>query len=145
MTNNVVGFLLDKVTSNVVLIEKKRPEWQCGKLNGVGGHIESGEMPLEAMQMEFLEETGLRVMDWQLCVNMVGKDWRVHFYSAHGSIARVTTITDEEVVIVPIHNLPDNIIPNLRWLIPLCLDTDIRKPIHIGDEAANEAAHIHKP
>ncbi len=35
----VVGFMFTEDEKQVVLIEKKRPEWQAGKLNGVGGKI----------------------------------------------------------------------------------------------------------
>lgn len=82
MINYVVGFFHNEI--NVVLIEKQCPEWQKGLLNGVGGHIEEGEMPLGAMCREFQEETGLDVRNWNLDVIMTSPDWRVRFYSAHG-------------------------------------------------------------
>ena len=40
------------------VIKKERPVWQAGLLNAIGGHVEKGEYPVEAMQREFLEETG---------------------------------------------------------------------------------------
>jgi len=40
MTEYVLGFLMDNY--RVVLIEKQRPAWQKGLLNGVGGHINHG-------------------------------------------------------------------------------------------------------
>lgn len=46
----VVGFMLDQAREHVVLIEKNRPAWQAGKLNGVGGKVEPGEFPVNAMQ-----------------------------------------------------------------------------------------------
>ena len=55
----VVGFLLNYDRTQVVLIRKNRPAWQAGHLNGVGGKIEMGETPIEAMTREFEEETGL--------------------------------------------------------------------------------------
>ena len=35
--------------------------------NGLGGHIEAGESPIEAAQREFKEESGLTAGDWKLC------------------------------------------------------------------------------
>lgn len=42
MENYVIGILLNKNKTNVLLIRKKHPEWQKGLLNAPGGHIESG-------------------------------------------------------------------------------------------------------
>jgi 8-oxo-dGTP pyrophosphatase MutT (NUDIX family) len=53
----VVGFLFSEDESRVLLVWKNRPAWQDGKLNGVGGKIEAGETPLQAMEREFKEET----------------------------------------------------------------------------------------
>lgn len=75
MKRFVCGFFFNKTKTEVLLIEKKRPDWQRGLLNGVGGHIEtkdedtsiSGvistlryETPREAMVREFQEETGIK-------------------------------------------------------------------------------------
>lgn len=54
----VLGFCFDIGYHNVLLIEKNRPPWQAGKLNGIGGKIEEGESPSGAMVREFQEETG---------------------------------------------------------------------------------------
>ena len=59
-TKYVLGFAFNKGCTEVLLIEKKRPNWMVGKLNGVGGHIEDGETPIDAMVREFKEETNLR-------------------------------------------------------------------------------------
>jgi 8-oxo-dGTP pyrophosphatase MutT (NUDIX family) len=53
----VVGFLFSQDESKVLLVWKNRPAWQNGKLNGIGGKIEAGETPLQAMEREFKEET----------------------------------------------------------------------------------------
>lgn len=42
-----------------IIIKKDRPQWQCGRYNLPGGHIENGESPEEAAIRELKEETGL--------------------------------------------------------------------------------------
>lgn len=59
MKNYVVGFAFSEDAQQVVLIRKNRPSWMAGQLNGIGGHIEAGETPLQAMVREFAEETGV--------------------------------------------------------------------------------------
>lgn len=124
MTEYVVGFLFNRSRTHVILIEKKRPSWQRGKLNGVGGKIESGETPHHAMKREFKEETGMciRRKKWNRMVVLVGADWKVHFFWAIGKLTNARTVTDERISICNTKLLPENVIPELRWLIPLCLD-----------------------
>jgi 8-oxo-dGTP diphosphatase len=123
----VVGFLYDFDAERVVLIRKKRPEWQAGKLNGVGGKIEPGETPDDAMRREFYEETGQMVLSWQRFASLrwEGEQGVVHFFRsfAYRSILDACrSVTDEEVWTMAPHDValwPSNYIPNLRWLIPL--------------------------
>jgi 8-oxo-dGTP pyrophosphatase MutT (NUDIX family) len=83
-TEYVVGFLFDEYFENVVLINKKRPKWQNGKLNGVGGHVELNETAAEAMSREFKEETGLHVPmeEWDQFAEVYGSDYLVNFFFA---------------------------------------------------------------
>lgn len=125
--NYVAGFLFrvsDSGTPQVALIEKKRPDWQAGKLNGIGGKIESGEMPIEAMRREFLEETGAVVAAWRqfACLNF--SQGTVFFYTAIED-RDIRSTTDEVVAWYALRDLPAlPLIPNLRWLIPLAMDKD---------------------
>ncbi len=43
MKGYVLGFAFDEDYEWVALIKKNRPQWQAGKLNGVGGKIEPNE------------------------------------------------------------------------------------------------------
>lgn len=128
MNNFVLGFAFTPDEQWVALIEKKRPAWQIGLLNGIGGRIEPGERPEVAMIREFEEETGFKNDSgwkfWDRRGEMLFDDAHIYVFSAIiiDLPSRVHTTTDEEVVLYPVNNLPPNVIDNLRWLIPACLD-----------------------
>jgi len=135
----VLGFLFDEKLENVVLISKKRPIWQRGLLNGVGGHIEEGETVGAAMAREFKEETGVWVRDWILFAKFEGlsgdyEDCVCYFLFGAGDYAfkMAGTVTDESIVKVPIKNLPKGLVKNLYWLIPLCFDYGVERPLRFG-------------
>jgi len=46
------------------------------------------------------------------------------------------TLEDQEVFLADVHALPDNVIDNLRWLVPLALDADVAFPIVVRSAAA---------
>lgn len=127
----VVGFLFSEDLKRVVLIHKTKPDWQVGFLNGVGGKVEQNEMPLYAMRREFQEETGLDLDAWKPYANLEGDDWVVYFFNNVSKyIDKVQTTTKEKVEIFnveDINTLP--VIPNLKWLIPMCFDKDIKHGI----------------
>ena len=76
----VAGFLFNPTMDSVVLVKKNRPEWQKGFYNGVGGHIEQGENPFDAMTREFEEETGVLIPDWRNYCEIDGEDWVCYFF-----------------------------------------------------------------
>src|ERR1041385_6218578 len=103
MTEYVCGFAFTDDMNDVVLIRKNRPEWQAGLLNGVGGHIEPGEGPAEAMTREVAEETGVetKVEDWTQFAVLDGDLFRVYFFMARTDDAyEVQTMTDEKVQLI---------------------------------------------
>ena len=65
MKRYVVGFLFRNNGTEVALVRKLKPEWQRGRLNGIGGKIEPNEDSRAAMMREFAEETGANVDDWR--------------------------------------------------------------------------------
>lgn len=136
MLEMVVGFLFDMTFEYVLLIEKKKPSWQVGKINGVGGKIEKDETPLNAMKREFKEETGQTISNFKNYAIMNGSGWRVYFYYATtNSLIMLDNPTIEKQVIARVRDLPKNVIYNLNWLIPLALDTDLLRPSIIYDKS----------
>lgn len=127
MTNYVCGFYFDNTEMHrqVVLIWKNKPMWQKGKLNGVGGKIEDGEAPYDAMRREFKEECGIDHESWFPLVVLSDIEWRVYFFYAVGKVDEfeyVQTMEDEEVAKIYVDRLDDFAhISNLRWLIPMAI------------------------
>ena len=131
MKRYCVGFAFKAdIPGYVYLIKKKRPEWQKGKLNGVGGKIEENETPLEAMVREFEEETGIKTTEeqWRYFCYLTeqGEDWEVFFFTTNlkkGAHLRRMNLEDECVYLIDwreyfFHN-PEGLISNLQWLLPL--------------------------
>lgn len=124
----VVGFLLDNEADNVVLIRKARPEWQAGRLNGVGGKVEPGETTRVAMWREFFEETSAHVTWWEPFATLDWEEGVVHFFRAFAPrefLDACSSVTDEPIELHHVHQLLDpampcgRLTPNLRWLVPL--------------------------
>lgn len=131
----VVGFLFTEDYGQVLLIKKNRPEWQKGRLNGVGGKIEKNESPEEAMRREFLEEAGVDVRTWQEVLILGGIGWRVHFFRAFDTYAfnHTESKTDEAIFKAMTSGLPTYVIPNLHWIIPFCM-FDYEFPLEVREE-----------
>lgn len=121
MDRYVAGFLFHPDGGTVVLIEKTKPAWQQGLLNGVGGKIEYGETPAEAMRREFREETGVDILPWDnYCILTDDATFIVYFFRAYNTrIAQVRTMEEEEVQCIGTDRIPNRVIPNLHWLIPM--------------------------
>ncbi len=129
----VAGFLFTHDKKQVALIEKIKPDWQKGKLNGIGGKIEGEETIFEALSREFYEEAGWHTLPnfWthfctlEHCGNLVY--FLKHIVTEQLLTPILTSTTEEKVDwynVEDIINNKLNIIPNLKWLIPVALDKD---------------------
>lgn len=122
----VAGFLFSADRERVVLVEKIRPDWQRGRLNGVGGKIAASDAsPHAAMVREFEEEAGLRVGGWEKFREIHHLGDLTHFFRvfAKGPLGRVHGMEEEKVSAYPVSEVARlNTMPNLRWLIPMALD-----------------------
>lgn len=137
VTEMVAAFTFDLARENVLLIKKNRPAWQKGRINGIGGKIEKNEAPHVAMVREFEEETGQSVETFINYAIVNGSGWRVYFYFTIIEPLQIKeNPTDEILLIAPVRDLPENILYNLNWLIPLALDEDLLKPTVVYDKTA---------
>ena len=147
MARYVVGFMFSTDMKQVLLIEKKRPDWQRGKLNGIGGKVEDGENFYTAMSREFFEETGLRFDGWKFFCKLSvppEKGWDDIYFAAaaSGSAEFAMSPTDEKVYMVAVrsleegqtafgHSMPDNVreigiapcLYNVPWLVRMGIDS----------------------
>jgi 8-oxo-dGTP diphosphatase len=126
MKTYVVGFMFDERGESVALIRKLSPEWQKGKLNGIGGKIEPGETPRQAMVREFREETGCQTFDHKWCQFAFvqgndGNEYELTVFAAYGDLTKLRSVTDEQVVVETLPVLKGKIIPSILWMIPMGL------------------------
>lgn len=124
MKKYVVGFMFSEDRQWVALIRKNRPDWQAGKLNGIGGKIEEGEIPVDALIREFREETGVEttINDWMMIGKIEGQESRVFIGRCFSDkVFDVETTTDEVVSLHRVDPIPNGTVPNLRVIIPALL------------------------
>lgn len=130
MIRYVIGFLFSEDGRNVALIRKNKPQWQAGLLNGIGGKIEEGETSLQAMHREFLEEAGVQDVDWEAITVVRNEHFSLEIFRAFSEeVWNVASQEEEQVGIYGVRTLNTPEAPtvdNLRWIIPMLLDRDLR-------------------
>lgn len=133
-----MGFAVSLDGTQVVLLEKGRPAFLKGQWIGVGGHIEEGETPLQAMVREAKEEADLDVADWTY-LDVVGQSETpgapknsalIHMFVARTDISRAQALTEERIAVFTWNEL-DN--------LPLAQSTRL-----IIDQVKSFALALHK-
>lgn len=134
MMRYVVGFMFSEDRSAVALIRKCKPEWQHGKLNGIGGKIEPNEDAVQAMVREFKEETGADTEpgEWKHFAEAIGvnngdeaEEFHCDFFASVGSLQRLRSAEYEQVELwqIGLMHLPSaSSVENVAWLLRLALD-----------------------
>jgi 8-oxo-dGTP pyrophosphatase MutT (NUDIX family) len=121
----VLCFMFNDDFSKVAMIRKKKPEWQAGLLNGIGGKVEPEEYPRIAMLREFEEETGYALDNNFLkhFCEMGGTDWKVHCYATRGHLEHLKTMESEPIEIIEVAGLwNERVIENIPWLVHMAID-----------------------
>lgn len=97
---------------------------------------------------ECLEETGVRIEPaaWQPLVRMHQPNvYELDFFFASSEAALSARTMETEQVAFPVANLPAELLPNLRWLIPLALDQGIEFSAPIATELLTEPTESSNP
>lgn len=131
----VNGFAFTPNRERVLLIEKRKPAWMAGKLNGIGGKVEPGETPIEAMVREMREEAGIEIeaAAWTHFVTMnIAGAGEMYCYAAFTEAVRDASKQEEEPIYLPRVNALHSwsLMRNLPVLIALALDdSELVKPV----------------
>lgn len=128
MKKYVLGFAFNDY--HVLLIKKNRPKWQKGLYNGLGGHIEGNEQPIDAMVREFKEECSIvtKETDWEYFALMKGEDWICYCFRSRNvfDLCEAKQTTDESIKIINAYGLEKYpTISNIPALIGLASDNRI--------------------
>ena len=119
-------------------MRRTRPVWQAGRVNALGGRLLQGEDAAAAARREVREECGVDVAEWREVLVWEDAEYVMHVMRAESERAReARTLEDQVVFLADVHALPDNVIDNLRWLVPLALDADVAFPIVVRSAAAD--------
>ena len=103
----VLGLLFRGCYSGVVLIEKTKPQWQAGLLNGIGGKVEPGESAFDAATRELREELDVSVTaigDVLLSIDDPGSQFVIEFYRGdeRGAVGMLSTSQFISALLVPL-------------------------------------------
>ncbi len=132
-TNYVLGFMFSNTKQYVALIRKTHPEWQKGKLNGIGGKLMPGEKAVRAMVREFAEEAGYltEAGQWQHFARLMGKNdngegFVCDCFATVGPLECLDSMEEESIEMVFVPGIRvrahDKIVDNTPALIAIALD-----------------------
>lgn len=122
----VVTFLFNPTLDKVWLVEKQKPEWQKGCLNGIGGKIEKDEAPHSAAHRELKEESGIDTWDllevgYMFGVNNDNNKFKVWIYTGI-TIDQLKTMETEQILLLDVNKVKEfKHIENIPTLIEACL------------------------
>ncbi len=128
-TRYVLGFAFNNELDHVALIKKARPDWQAGKWNGIGGHLEN-DYAQGNMAREFLEETGVVTYanDWKKFAGFLGEGFEIQCFTIRfNSTPTLDKLTDEPPAWWAVRYLPSDTVSNLRWLVPMAREVLLTK------------------
>lgn len=126
----VLGFCFSADSKDVLLIQKKKPDWMKGMWNGLGGKVEPYEDHRDAMSREFYEEGGVWILPpmWERVASLLAHEETIECFrvwSDTGTYKGLKESDEGPLVAVSVDRISKiNVVPNLRWLIPYALDAN---------------------
>lgn len=124
-----LAFIFSPDLSQVLLIRKNKPPKHAGLLNGLGGKCEAGESHLECVVREVEEECGLKISQqkWLSMGELTWENWQVTLWTTVFDAKLPTQFPEESVDWYPSSPVPEKVLTNLNWLIPLAVDIHLQK------------------
>jgi len=123
---STLGFIYTPDFEFVLLIRKHKLVHHAGKLNGLGGKCEGSETAHECLSREVKEESTLDIHAerWKKIGAMHWQEWEVEIFATvyNGPLEDIASLASEEVGWYPVRDLPEDVISNLGWLVPLGTD-----------------------
>lgn len=100
-----VGYALSHDGSQVLMLQKNKPDFLVGLWGGIGGHIEPGETAHEAMDREAHEEANLLGVNWELIEVMDRPETpgsapdsaKMYLFGARINLDQAQAMTDEAI------------------------------------------------
>lgn len=135
MISYVAGLMFDAKRERVALIKKDHPAWQAGYYNAIGGKTQDGEYLQTAQAREFREETGVITHpgDWRHFLHLTNDhNWAVDFLTCATDDVLAVKLQEGETEVPKVFAVEFALdflfmIPNLKWIIPMARDEDIRR------------------
>jgi len=130
----VLGLAFSETGNQMAAILKDRPEFQKGKVNGIGGKVEPKENHFNAISREFFEETGVLLDEWgyfcklQILNDVLGGVAIIHCYTLFSNhIFSCRTMESEKVDVYTVADLCNklDVAPNLPMLIQIALNKNL--------------------
>lgn len=131
----VLGFLYDD--SRVALIQKIKPKWQYGMLNGIGERLSFCEIPTNGMQRKFKEEAGIdlhediieRFLTILRTDSEDGNNYNIYVFRAKVDLSSVKSTTDETICLVDKGSTLAYAAPHMQWIFPMVFDKTIKESV----------------
>lgn len=130
----VLGFFF--TPEGVVLMFRTKEDWQQGLWNGIGGSIEDGERPREAMVREFEEEALIKTSQdsWKAVCLITGINHKNESYELHVfecwwplELKDFKMHQNEEGVVCVSEVFSEPMDSTARWILNLCVDRHVSK------------------
>lgn len=138
----VLGLLFNSNLDKIILLQKahgKGPRHLWGKLNALGGKVEPGELPIDAIRREVYEEAGLEINDWIQFATLSDKDQTFKIYCFYHYSDEIYKFQQKEIEKPAIYRLYSEdyneigpilyeyyrkypYLPNLDWLLSMALN-----------------------